>query len=118
MVVGELNEIIGMSEKVGGGVGAAKQMENFRVAIDVCGLRDLGYVGVKFKWKYIKRYGTQIKGRLDHALGFISWHNLFPNARVFHLANSALDHSQLSIHLNKSTMQRKRRQKHFKFKSM
>ena len=68
MVVGELNEIIGMREKAGGGVGAAKQMENFRVTIDVCELRDLRYVGVKFEWKYIKRDGTQIRGRLDRAL--------------------------------------------------
>lgn len=37
--MGELNEIIAMSEKAGGGVGATKRMENFRVAIDVCGLR-------------------------------------------------------------------------------
>ena len=68
MVVGELNEIIGVSEKAGGGIGVAKQMENFRVTIDVCELRDLRYVGVKFEWKYIKRDGTQIRGRLDRAL--------------------------------------------------
>lgn len=102
----------------GGGIRPAKQMEIFREAIDVCGLRDLGYVGSKFTWRYTKRDGTQIRERLDRALVSKDWSDMFPNARVFHLANSTSDHSQLSIHLDLKSMQRRKRRKLFRFEAM
>ena len=90
----------------------------FRDAIDVCGLRDLGYVGSKFTWRYIKRDGTQIRERIDRALASTTWSNLFPSAIVFHLSNSTSDHSQLSIHLDMRLMQRRSRRKLFRFEAM
>ena len=105
LVVGDFNEIMGMSEKEGGRIRQAKQMEIFRDAIDVCGLRDMGYVGSKFTWRYIKRDGTQIRERIDWDLASTTWSNLFPSAKVFHLSSSTSDHSQLSIHLDMRLMQ-------------
>ena len=93
-------------------------MEIFRDAIDVCGLRDLGYVGSKFTWRYIKRDGTQIRERIDRALASTTWSNLFPSAKVFHLSSSTSDHSQLSIHLDMRLMQRRSRRKLFCFEAM
>lgn len=75
----------------------------------------LSYVGSKFTWRYTKRDGTQIRERLDRALVSKDWSDMFPNARVFHLDNSTSYHSQLSIHMDLKSMQRRKRSKLFKF---
>ena len=43
--MGDFNEIVRAEEKTGGAPRKEGQMTGFRVALDFCGLRDLGYVG-------------------------------------------------------------------------
>ena len=44
LVIGDFNEIIGMSEKEGGSTRPRQQMESFVDTINWCGLRDIGFL--------------------------------------------------------------------------
>ena len=52
LVIGDFNEIKCQSEKEGGAVRSAQQMQKFVDTINWCSLRDLGFVGPKFTWLY------------------------------------------------------------------
>ena len=70
-------------------------MENFINAINHCGFRDIGFIGLKNTWLYQKLDGTQIWERLDRALATKEWMDLFPMAKLYHLSSLASDHSPL-----------------------
>ena len=105
-----------MSEKEGGSTRPRQQMMNFVNTINCCGLRDIGYVGPKYTWWYVRRDGEQIRERLDRALVTTEWLNLFPEAKLHHLTSSALDHSPLLLRLVQK--RRRRPKKIFCFESM
>ena len=60
LVMGDLNEILYLFEKEVGNPRLIHFMENFRQALDDCGLVDCGYIGERFTWR---RGG--IRERLD-----------------------------------------------------
>ena len=71
LVIGDFNELVGLSEKESGASRPASQMERFKEVIDVCGLKDLGFIGPRFTWLYQKFNGTQIRERVSKADIFI-----------------------------------------------
>ncbi|CAB4309818.1 unnamed protein product [Prunus armeniaca] len=106
--LGDFNEILVAHEKLCGAVRNERQMQNFRQAIDSCGLKDLGYTGLKFTWW---RNGPEdIRMHLDRGLvwvctvgligsdysvgGVIGSSILCPNGGRSQEANSALGRSQ------------------------
>ena len=99
LVIGDFNELTSLSEKEGGGGRPRQQMNNFIEAINFYGLRDIGFVGLKFTWIYQKADGTQIRERLDRALVTLEWLDLFPDAKLYHQSTSASDHSMLLLRL-------------------
>ena len=109
LVIGDFNEIIGLSEKEGGRIRPKRQMELFLEVINFCALRDLGYVGLKFTWLFQQRDGFQIRERLDRALGSSDWLVLFPRASLHHLSSSVSNHSPLSLHLKNRPCKRSKR---------
>ena len=109
LVIGDFNEIIGLSEKEGGRIRPKRQMELFLEVINFCALRDLGYVELKFTWLFQQRDGFQIRERLDRALGSSDWLVLFPRASLHHLSSSVSDHSPLSLHLKNWPCKRSKR---------
>ena len=50
VVFGDFNEITHIDEKCGWAERDANQMEAFRNALDICRLRDLGFVRQRFTW--------------------------------------------------------------------
>ncbi|KAK9990736.1 hypothetical protein SO802_025721 [Lithocarpus litseifolius] len=116
LVIGDFNEITGMSEKEGGSARPRQQMSNFVNTINYCGLRDIGFVGPKYTWWYVRRDGEQIRERLDKALATTKWLNLFPEAKLHHLTSSASDHSLLLLKLVQRS--RRRPKKLFRFESI
>lgn len=50
VVVGDFNELLHASEKVGGNPRREGQMQLFRDALSYCDLFDLGFVGSPFTW--------------------------------------------------------------------
>ena len=85
--------------------------------INWCNLKDMGFVGPNFTWLYQTIDGVQIPERLDRALAAIGWLELFPIAKLFHLTYLTLDHSPLSLHLERRAHKRKVGQV-FRFESM
>nr|POE89050.1 hypothetical protein CFP56_60442 [Quercus suber] len=74
-VISDFNELVGFSEKEGDASRPASQMARFKEVIDVCGLKDLGFIGPRFTWLYQKFDGSQIRERLDwlHVIGWLSF---------------------------------------------
>lgn len=68
LVIGDFNEITGLSEKEGGSMRPRRQMEIFVEAINQCRLREVDFVGPRFTWIYQQKDGEQIRERLDRAL--------------------------------------------------
>ena len=50
MVIGDFNKILSNREKLGRAERAERQMQDFREALEVCGLKDLGFKGSWFAW--------------------------------------------------------------------
>lgn len=114
IVIGNFNEIIGMSE--GGSARPRQQMSNFVNTINYYGLRDTGFVGPKYTWWYVRRDGEQIWEQLDRALATTEWLTLFPEAKLHHLTSSVSNHSPLLLKLFQK--RRRRPKKLFCFESM
>jgi len=91
LCIGDFNEILDQSEKVGGG-GAlwnVGQMEEFIKGIHECNLGDLGYVGSKFTWSNKRESGAFVKERLDRvrlipecSSGSVACNHLGPKASM------------------------------------
>ena len=58
-----------------------------------------------------------IRERIDYAFATMKWLNMFPSARLHHLASSASDHCCLMLRTNKR-FQRRKSKKIFRFESM
>ena len=118
MCIGDFNEILSVTEKQGGSDRPSRQIENFRRCIDTCGLKDIGYVGSWFTWSMFRNDLGWIRERLDRVFDTTEWLNLFPNARLHHLASFASDHYTLMLRIISQGVQRKKPKKLFRFKSM
>ncbi|KAM6571204.1 hypothetical protein CsatA_015284 [Cannabis sativa] len=94
--MGDFNEILGLSDKVGGVTRRESQMNQFRQAIAESSLNPLDYAGPRFTWKYSSHSDT-IEERLDWALVNEDWNVNFPEARLTHLDFFGSDHRVLSL---------------------
>lgn len=66
--LGDFNEIVDMSEKIGGRERASGQMEVFRHTLLYCTLSDLGGYGPKFTWQNEQEGEYFIQERLDRGV--------------------------------------------------
>ena len=92
-------------------------MARFNASINYRGLKEVGFVGLKFTWLYQRRDGTQIRERLDRALASTNWHSLFPTAKLHHKSSSVSIHNPLLLHLFSKKIHQKHK-KIFRFESM
>jgi exonuclease III len=87
-------------EKKGGPPRNQKHMENFRMALVDCGLRDLGFKGDKFTWRNNNHDAKYyIKERLDRAVASSEWCNRFPAYRVVNGDPRHSDHRPITIQI-------------------
>ncbi|KAK9741228.1 hypothetical protein RND81_03G090600 [Saponaria officinalis] len=91
-------------------------MNDFRSAIDDCGLLDLGYVGDPFTWWNKQSEPNDIYEGLDRALVKPDWVDLHPTLLLHHLARESSDHNPIKISRPTNTSRRKRR--YFKFEDV
>ena len=68
------------------------QMEDFRVALENCELKDLGFIGHKFTWTNRRPGSAHTKQRLDRVTTNRGWTKKFPASLVSHLFSHASDH--------------------------
>ena len=59
-------------------------MEDFRVALENCELKDLGFIGHKFTWTNRRPSSAHTKQRLDRATANEGWTEKFPTSLVSH----------------------------------
>ena len=67
-------------------------MEDFWVALEDCGLVDLGFSGHKFTWTNRRPGSAHTKQRLDRATANRVWMEKFPASSMSHLFSHASDH--------------------------
>jgi len=67
-------------------------MEDFRVALENCELKDLGFIRHKFTWTNRRPGSAYTKQRLDRATANRGWTEKFPASLVSHLFSHAFDH--------------------------
>ncbi|GMJ08327.1 hypothetical protein HRI_004501900 [Hibiscus trionum] len=68
LVMGDFNEILLSSEKEGGRLRSSRNMEAFRLALEDCGLMDLGFSGQWYTWEKGRLSTNVIRERLDRGL--------------------------------------------------
>ncbi|XP_062006018.1 uncharacterized protein LOC133723218 [Rosa rugosa] len=88
MIVGDFNELLSYSDKIGG-----SQLFRFGGLQDLVGrngLIDMGYQGADYT----------VKERLDRCFCNCDWRILFPDACVVHLARMKSDHCPILVKLN------------------
>jgi endonuclease/exonuclease/phosphatase family metal-dependent hydrolase len=104
VVLGDFNEILYNSEKMGKAARAKSQMKVFREVLDNHCLRDLGFRDPWYTWDN-RRLGLEnIKERLDRVVAGLDWSTLYPEAWVKHLSASASDHRPAQLLLNKQSV--------------
>ncbi|KAK3230421.1 hypothetical protein Dsin_002302 [Dipteronia sinensis] len=95
--VGDFNEILNDSEKVGGQSRSSTLMDNFRSALDDCGLEDLGFLGPPFTWCNKRDTDQLVQERLDRGVCNFQWRQLFHGSCIHHLEYWRSDHRPLLI---------------------
>ncbi|GMI86526.1 hypothetical protein HRI_002321900 [Hibiscus trionum] len=116
LVIGDFNELLLASEKSGGRIRSDRQMNDFRTALQDCGLSDIGYRGPWFTWECGRLSSNLIRERLDRGVASSGWWELFPNFSLDHLSHAFSDHCPLL--LNTSPMQSgSNRVHHFHFEA-
>ncbi|XP_074318115.1 uncharacterized protein LOC141654904 [Silene latifolia] len=76
-------------------------MNNFREAVDVCGLRDVSWEGYNFSWDNSQVGEANRQCMLDRAMCSASWIDKFPYAQLTYLDREWSDHAPIKLCLNK-----------------
>lgn len=103
--MGDFNEIVDQSEKVGGVIRNAAQMESFKTTLSDCHLGDLGYRGSKFTWSNKRSSAEFVKERMDRALATAGSCGQYPDAVVEVLPTRSSDHRSLWIRFQPNHIQ-------------
>jgi hypothetical protein len=117
MVVGDFNEIVNQSEKIGGAQRREGQMVLFRNVLEDCGLSDLGFLGSKFTWSNGHHDDTFMKERLDRVVANQAWCGIFQNREVRIIPSITSDHNPLLLHTFEDYESHTRFYKNFKFEA-
>ncbi|XP_021716015.1 uncharacterized protein LOC110683919 [Chenopodium quinoa] len=100
LLLGDMNEVVSQSEKMGGRPITNSQGKAFTKWTDKEGLIDLKYHGPAFTWDN-GREGTElIRERLDRALANAEWIKVHPQTQVYHLAKTYSDHCPILVDTN------------------
>ncbi|KAK3188889.1 hypothetical protein Dsin_028450 [Dipteronia sinensis] len=99
---GDFNEIIDAIEKSGGGSRPQSQLDNFRMALDDCGLQDLGALGPWFTWCNKRDDNGLVQERLDRFVCDFKWRNTFDAATVTNLEFWRSDHRPVILHVQQA----------------
>ena len=113
--IGDFNAILHAYEKQSVHAPYYNQMEDFRVALEDCGLADLGFSEHKFTWTNRRPGSAHTKQRLDRATANRVWMEKFPASLVSHLFSHASDHLPILLKTMKDRQARGRGIGGFKF---
>ncbi|XP_040989049.1 uncharacterized protein LOC121236682 [Juglans microcarpa x Juglans regia] len=91
-VIGDFNELISQDEKWGRNERRESQMEEFRNALSLGGLSDLGWRDTKYTWSNGHSDGSFVKERLDRAVANQVWRWGYSRVEVETLVAWSSDH--------------------------
>ena len=77
VVIGDFNEAMWQYEHFSNTKRGERQMAEFREALDLCGLTDLGFSGIPWTYDNKKSGARNVKVRLDRAVATQDWANRF-----------------------------------------
>ena len=117
LVVGDFNEILEASEKMGRIERQWYQMEAFRQALSDCALPDMGFQGNRFTWWNGRNMDDCVYKRLDRGVCSAAWNLLFPCTQVRHIPFANSDHDAILVMIIKSEMQSTRKPRQFRFEN-
>ena len=118
LYMGDFNEITKAEEKKGGALRPEGQMKAFRDALDFCGFRDLGFVGLPFTWCNNQFDGEVTWIWLDRGVATPSWSQLFPTIRVHHLPGTLSDHCPLWLCSDDENVKFYKKSRPFRFEAV
>ncbi|CAB4295468.1 unnamed protein product [Prunus armeniaca] len=96
LVMGDFNDILDASEKVGGVTRTVRSMLDFRTFVTDNRLLDLGFIGYPFTWRN-RQLDWGIQERLDRGLATDQWINLYHDAKIHDLMVAGSDHVMLLL---------------------
>ena len=115
LCIGDFNAMLSSSEKQSRCPPTQSQMDEFRMALDFCGLADLGFVGFPFTWNNKRPGCANTKERLDRAVASLEWREKFQDSTVYHLSSHASDHIPLLLETRRAKAFSMRGPKGFRF---
>lgn len=116
--IGDFNAILNSSEKLSNTPPQQRLMDDFREALDLAKLIDLGFEGYPFTWNNRRLGHANTKQRLDRAVGNEAWRAKFHLSKVTHLSFCASDHLPIVLHVKCDRKWQGRRSHGFKFKEV
>uniref|UniRef100_A0A803QNA4 Uncharacterized protein n=1 Tax=Cannabis sativa TaxID=3483 RepID=A0A803QNA4_CANSA len=114
-VIGDINNVLAHDDKKGGTPYPSWLIEGFNQALTDCGLCDLNLSGYPYTWEKGRGSSNWIEVRLDRALVFDSWLNIFNSAKLLNLEVSSSDHCP--ILLEPTVRNYNTEVKHFRFEN-
>ena len=115
--MGDFNEILDNSERMGSGYRLEWQIRDFRETMVHCELHDLGYVGNPYTWRNKWDGSAFVTTRLDRMMASATWIEEFDGAMVTHMAVQNSDHCPLLLKILDGP-QTQRKKKIFWFEAM
>lgn len=96
IIIGDLNFIMHIEEKQGENNNTTKATRFIHDSIQELGMIYLRFQGIPFTWSN-NWQGQENKERMDRALAFTEWTNIFPNVIVKHLIRVDCDHTPIML---------------------
>lgn len=113
--IGDFNAILNSSEKLSNTPPQQRLMDDFREALDLAKLIDLGCEGYPFTWNNRRPGQANTKQRLDRVVGNEAWRAKFHLSKVIHLSTYASDHLPIVLHVKCDRKWQRRGRCGFKF---
>lgn len=92
LCINDFNAILSSLEKLSRWPTQSRFMDDFREALELNNLANLGYQGYPFTWNNKQPSKANTKERLDQAIASGDWRDKFPLTTVTHLSSYASDH--------------------------
>ncbi|KAF7154196.1 hypothetical protein RHSIM_Rhsim01G0175200 [Rhododendron simsii] len=102
LCIGDFNQVLRVSDKVGGNIPDSGRIDAFHDMLNDCGLVDLECKGPRFTWRNNRTDGDFIMERIDMAFANVEWRVLFETALDFVEAAVGSDHNPLLLNTNYS----------------
>jgi hypothetical protein len=97
LVLGDFNEALWQFEHFSRVPRAENQMMAFLDTLQICGLSDLGFIGLPYTYDNKRQGHNNVKVRLDRAVADRTWRNLYSEAEVNHIITPCSEHLMILV---------------------